>query len=63
MPKSCCNVKNVDDCRKRPGRVIYADSMKGCFTIFAESLDGSKNTIVYVSVTIIAAMVIIFLIT
>ena len=60
VPKSCCDgfePSVVNECRQNPDDEHFKSQMKGCFTIFKNSLEKSKGTIVVVGGTIIGAIV------
>ena len=60
VPKSCCDgfeSSTVNECRQNPDDDRFKSRMKGCFTIFKDSLEKSKGTIVVVGGTIIGAIV------
>jgi len=59
VPKSCCDgfePSVVNECRQNPDDEHFKSQMKGCFTIFKNSLEKSKGTIVVVGGTIIGAI-------
>ena len=60
VPESCCDgfePSIVNECRQNPDDDQFKSQMKGCFTIFKNSLEKSKGTIVVVGGTIIGAIV------
>merc|ERR1712156_797739 len=57
VPASCCKgMANTTDCKLHPNDKPYVSNMNGCFTVFKNSLEKSKNTIEIVTGTIIAVM-------
>ena len=47
----------MTQCLNNPGDQEYEDHMEGCLDTFAKSMEGNKNTVVYVSAGMILGMV------
>ena len=60
VPESCCKGfvadNQVSNCQKQPGSVTTPSKIVGCFAKLKESINGHKNKILIVSITILIVM-------
>jgi len=60
VPDSCCKGfvpdEDLTTCREEPGSITKPSKLKGCYTKFKDGVDGNKNAILGISITVLLIM-------